>query len=1004
MIFLIALSTLLLGLGHGNAQQDPQDKRVPWSTSRITGSPEAPPPFRSERTFAKLGFSNPVLITTAPFEKRMVVAEQGGKVWSFMNNPACEKADLLIDLASSLKLDTQQYGGFEALYGLAFHPRFAKNRLCYLCYVVRGKNGPHPQGTRVSEFRLDSSHHLDVATERVLLTWLGGGHNGGDLHFGKDGLLYISTGDATDPAPPDRLQTGQDISDLLSSILRIDVDKQGKDAQGKPLPYAIPADNPFVHLPKARHEVWAYGFRNPWRMGFDQPTGDLWVGDVGWEMYEMVYRVRAGGNYGWSVMEGPQVVNPEGKRGPTPISGPDISFPHTEAASITGGFVYRGTRLKELQGHYICGDWVTRKLWASQFDKDKRISHRQVAQTSQQIIAFGLDHDQELYFLDYKEKDAGIYQLVPNETASFDPKKFPRTLSETGLFQSTSQQLAASGVYPFAINSPQFVDQASAKRWVALPGNSTARFYDRAIPIRETFYSGQVFLPKDGVLVKTLSLPLKTAEGSRQQAVETQILHFDGKNWNGYTYAWNPQATEAELVEAGGRDRELTVADPSEASGFRKQTWHFSGRSQCMTCHNPWAGHALAFTPMQLDLGNAGERPGESGLGGLRRLGLVEYRKADGDKATDTMTINRLSDPLSAKESLENRARSYLHANCAHCHQSGAGGTATIDLRQHIPLAESKVVGIKPVQGAFGLPDASLITAGDPYRSALYYRMAKTGSGHMPHLGADLIDMQGLGLVHDWISQMAPTAPGKNFSTEQASAALARLKKIGIADAETMKPLLAGPLEGLVLARGMDLGTGLEKAKPGLLEAIAKVDNPGVRDLLERFLPPGQRLQRLGGQIEPASLLALKGDKAKGKEIFHQNNGPRCAACHRVEGLGSTLGPDLSGIGLKYNREQILDHILYPSKTIDPKYATQLVETTTGKTLSGLLASKSANELVLRTAEDKEIRIAATEVASIIILKTSQMPELLLRDLTAQQAVDLLDYLASLKEKTKPDS
>jgi hypothetical protein len=201
----------------------------------------------------------------------------------------------------------------------------------------------------------------------------------------------------------------------------------------------------------------------------------------------------------------------------------------------------------------------------------------------------------------------------------------------------------------------------------------------------------------------------------------------------------------------------------------------------------------------------------------------------------------------------------------------------------------------------------------------------------------------------------------------------------------------------------MDLGTGLEKAKPGLLEAIAKVDNPGVRDLLERFLPPGQRLQRLGGQIEPASLLALKGDKAKGKEIFHQNNGPRCAACHRVEGLGSTLGPDLSGIGLKYNREQILEHILYPSKTIDPKYATQLVETTTGKTLSGLLSSKTANELVLRTAEDKEIRIAATEVASIMPLKTSQMPELLLRDLTAQQAVDLLDYLASLKEKTTPD-
>ncbi len=95
--------------------------------------------------------------------------------------------------------------------------------------------------------------------------------------------------------------------------------------------------------------MWAYGFRNPWRMSFDRATGDLWVGDVGWELWEMVYRVKKGGNYGWSIMEGPQPVKPEGKRGPTPISPPNLAFPHTEAASITGGYVYRGKRLKDLQ-------------------------------------------------------------------------------------------------------------------------------------------------------------------------------------------------------------------------------------------------------------------------------------------------------------------------------------------------------------------------------------------------------------------------------------------------------------------------------------------------------------------------------------------------------------------------------------------------------------------------------------------------------------------------------
>jgi glucose/arabinose dehydrogenase len=343
---------------------------------------------------------------------------------------------------------------------------------------------------------------IEIASEKPLLDWLGGGHNGGDLHFGNDGMLYISTGDATDTAPPDRLGTGQDISDLLSSILRIDVDHEGNDASGRPLPYSIPTDNPFVHTPKARPEVWAYGFRNPWRMGFDRPTGDLWVGDVGWELHEMVYRVTRGGNYGWSVMEGPQVVNPDGKRGPTPISPPAISFPHTEAASITGGYVYRGKRLKELEGSYICGDWVTRKIWESRFEGGKLVRHRELAQTGQQIIAFGQGHDQELYFLDYREA-GGIYRLVPNEATAYDPSRFPCKLSETGLFQSTAKHLPAPGVYPFQINSERFADQAQATRLVAFPGNSSARFYDRAIPIPETFYSGQVFLPAGGVLAKT---------------------------------------------------------------------------------------------------------------------------------------------------------------------------------------------------------------------------------------------------------------------------------------------------------------------------------------------------------------------------------------------------------------------------------------------------------------------------------------------------------------------
>ena len=151
-------------------------------------------------------------------------------------------------------------------------------------------------------------------------------------------------------------ETGQDVSDLLASVLRIDV-SAGKS-------YAVPKDNPFVGHMDARPEVWAYGFRNPWRMSFDRKTGALWLGDVGWQLWEMVYRVQRGGNYGWSIKEGPQSVRPELAIGPTEILSPVIAHPRSEAASVTGGYVYRGKRHKELAGSYVYGDYVTGKIWS----------------------------------------------------------------------------------------------------------------------------------------------------------------------------------------------------------------------------------------------------------------------------------------------------------------------------------------------------------------------------------------------------------------------------------------------------------------------------------------------------------------------------------------------------------------------------------------------------------------------------------------------------------------
>ena len=224
-------------------------KRVPWTTSRIIGSPDPPLSYKIQPAFPKLKFQNPLLLTRMPGTGRFVVGENAGKLYSFPNNRDVAKADLFLDLTTEIHSwkPESKVSGVGAVYGLAFHPRFPTNRTCYVCYVLNGKNGEQLRdGTRVSRFRVTETipPRCDPKSEEILITWLAGGHNGGDLHFGPDGFLYISAGDGADPNPPDRFDTGQDLSDLLSSILRIDVDHADP---GKP--YAVPPDNPFVHTP-----------------------------------------------------------------------------------------------------------------------------------------------------------------------------------------------------------------------------------------------------------------------------------------------------------------------------------------------------------------------------------------------------------------------------------------------------------------------------------------------------------------------------------------------------------------------------------------------------------------------------------------------------------------------------------------------------------------------------------------------------------------------------------
>jgi len=1017
-------------------------------TSKIHGSPEPPPPYRTERTFPKIKIEHPVLLAKAAGTNRYFVAQLEGKIYSFKNDQATTQTDLFADISKApFKPESvASPASFGALYGLVFPPDFETNRVCYICYVVNGKgaNSQIPDGSRVSRFKVSTTNPptIDTASEEVIITWMAGGHNGGDLHFGPDGNLYISTGDGSFPNPPDALLAGQDMTNLLSSILRIDVRKSEGDRK-----YVIPADNPFATLAGARGEIWAYGFRNPWRMSFDPiGNGDLWAGDVGWELFESVQFVRKGGNYGWSVMEGPQPVRTEAKRGPTPILPPAVAIPHTDGASVTGGYVYRGQNFPELTGQYVYGDWETRRMWSIQWDGQQVTAKTEIVDPTVRVSAFGLDYDNEILMLDYD--DGTLNRYVRNPEAG-SQSKFPLKLSETGLFKSVAEHTLNPGVVNYEIAAEMWADYATSERFLAVPAGNPIKWYPAATPIPGSMFSRTLEFPTDSALVKTLSLEMEAGQPASKKRIETQVLHFNGKAWRAYTYAWNEEQTDATLVPSEGQETTLTVVDAQAPGGSREQTWTFTGRAMCIRCHNNWAETTLAFNVPQLNHALPG---GTNQLEKLLAEGLLVRESpltADGKPGpavppVDLKKEKHLTNPHDSSANLTLRARSYLQINCAHCHRNGGGGTADIELRFDEPMEKTKTVGVRPLQGTFGIHEGQIICSGDPYRSLLFFRMSKIGRGRMPHIGSEIVDEPGVKLIYDWIRQLpdraeelaliqhlkeldestvlanekqnataelnrlaieaareakrdGPTAADRQAATARATREAAERVTLRAKErAEILTRLLSTPSNALLLSRALD-GEFPAGVRAEILAAGSAHPDIALRDLFEKFLPSEKRTKRLGNVIRPEQLLAMAGDAARGKELFLTANGVSCRNCHRVTNMGSTLGPELSLIGKKLTRAQLLESILEPSKLIEPKYQTHMVETKQGKVLLGLLVEKSDKEIVLRDAGDKEVRVPVGDVEEFLPQRQSLMPELLLKDLTAQQVADLLTFLESLK-------
>jgi uncharacterized repeat protein (TIGR03806 family) len=588
------------------------------------------------------------------------------------------------------------------------------------------------------------------------------------LKFGPDGYLYIVTGDGSGIA--DELQTGQDVTDLLGSVLRIDVDhpketnpkrKRGPDTNDAQdadpaRKYSIPKDNPFIGTKDVRPEIWAYGLRQLWRMSFDRTTGDLWGGEIGQDLWEMVYVIERGGNYGWSVQEGTHPFRPERKLGPTPIQRPIIEQPHTDFRSITGGFVYHGKRLPELRGAYIYGDFDTGRIWGLRYDRSaKKVTwHQELAQTGRRVIGFAEDKDGELYVLDFVGGQLHELKRAPAVEQAY----FPRKLSETGLFASTKDHQPAPGLIPYSVNSQLWSDGATKDRFLALPGMSQIEFDTVTYPQPAPGSTPGWRFPDDTVLVKTFSIELEPGNPSSRRRLETRLLHkqqFEGTEeygdqyWRGYTYIWNDEQTDADLAPAPGADQKLTIRDPKAPGGKREQTWHFPSRAECTLCHTMSAKYALGVNTMQMNRDHDYGGVIANQLATLDHLGVFTKKLPEKPEK-----LARLADYHDASATLDARARSYLHSNCSHCHRKWGGGNAEFQLLSTLPLVEMGIVGTRPGQGTFGLEGGKLLVPGHPEQSLIPHRMRKLGLGRMPHVASNVVDEEAAKLIEEWIKSL----------------------------------------------------------------------------------------------------------------------------------------------------------------------------------------------------------------------------------------------------------
>ena len=800
---------------------------VPVTTSKVVGSPDVPLPYTVQRVLPAARISCPITVAAQPGSDRLLFVTEPAmyrpsKVMRMRDDPNSFEPETLIDVDDpDLKLGTVHYS-------IVFHPAFAQNG-----YVYIGSNGPRRPGvadasvgqpgvankmTRITRYVIDReppyAFHNDSA--EVIIEWDSEGHDGGDMAFAPDGMLYVTSGDGSSDSDTDR--AGQDLTRLRSKLLRIDVDHPDEQTPGDGRAYSVPANNPFVDSQESsdgqktaiRPETWAYGFRNPWRIAIDPTNGHIWVGNNGQDLWEQIYLVQRGANYGWSLVEGSHPFASQRPAGPHPISKPIAEHSHADARSLTGGVVYAGELLPDLKGAYLYGDYSTGRIWCIRHDGEKVTRHDLIADTTLQITSFGVDSKGELLITDHRPNDeGGFYRLVLSPPQQ-EVRAFPQRLSESGLFASTRDHTMAPGVIPYLVNAPLWSDGTHKARFFALPPSKDDRGADVPTGIDVTDSGGWNF-PNGTVLIKSFAIDEEEENPASRRWIETRFMLKEAGEWAGYSYEWNDAQTDAVLVAGSGKDRVFRIQTAQldkHPDGVREQAWRYPSRTECLVCHSRAANYVLGLCTVQLNrdfdysaaLGKGYatdnqlrtlERLGvlrvnwwgsaawsvtdqvkQKGFKGIavqqlvaERLSLSEGDASKHSQQRSTLLLkapaatNHLVDPYDSAQDLNARARSYLHSNCSYCHMQAGGGNAMIDLTylggsDGNTHARMKAIDEKPMHHTFDLFDARIIASGHPERSVLLSRMSRRGAGQMPQLSTSVVDAQAVRMLGQWIESL----------------------------------------------------------------------------------------------------------------------------------------------------------------------------------------------------------------------------------------------------------